>query len=123
MKGFSWNTMIPVIILIVILLAAYNMLKVFVFDKIRAVKWAKWVVLVITILLGALNAYAMNKFGETSWQYYICMGLFVIALFTFFDLLGFGKKRTDSKYNKKDDVVIRPKAKPNRVKDKSKNNQ
>ena len=123
MKGFSWNTMIPVIILIVILLAAYNMLKVFVFDKLRTVKWAKWVVLVITILLGALNGYAGNKFGETSWQYYICMGLFVIALFTFFDLLGFGRRSSSSKYNKKDDVVIRPKAKPNRVKNKDKDKE
>lgn len=121
MSGFSWSIMLPVIILVVIILGIYNVLKLFVFDKIRAVKWAKWVVLVITILLAALNGYLGNKFGQTSWQYYVCMGVFVIALFTFFDLIGFSRRRASSKYSKKDDVVIRPKAKPNRVKNKNNN--
>lgn len=117
----DWKRMIPSIILIIILLGAYNLLKVFVFDKIRPIKWIKWVVLVLAVLLGALNGYAANTFGELSWQYYVCMGLFFMALFAFFDLLGFGRKSKYSKGNKKDnDVVIRPKAKPNRVKNKNK---
>lgn len=117
----DWKTLIPTIILIIILLGAYNLLKMFVFDKIRPIKWIKWIALVIAVLLGGLNGYVSTKFGELSWQYYVCMGLFVIALFAFFDLLGFGKKSKYSKSTKKDDgVVIRPKAKPNRVKNRNK---
>lgn len=119
MSGFSWSIMLPVVILVVIIMGIYNVLKMFVFDKVRAVKWAKWVVLAIAILLGALNGYLGNKFGQTSWEYYVCMGVFVIALFTFFDLVGFNRRPASSKGSKKDDVVIRPKAKPNRVKNKN----
>lgn len=114
----DWKTILPSIILIVVLLGVYNLLKIYVFDKMRTIKWVKWIVLALAVLLGLLNTYVLAKFGESSWQYYLCIGLFVISIFAFFDFLGFGRKSQYSKNNKRDDIVIKPKAKPNRVKHK-----
>lgn len=115
----SLSKMLPSIILIVIILGIYNVLKIYVFEKLRAVKWAKWAVLALTVLLAVLNGYIASKFGQSSWQYYFCMGLFVMGFFSFLDLLGFGRRSGKSTYNKKDDITIKPKAKPNRVKNKN----
>jgi hypothetical protein len=60
---------------------------------------------------------------------YVIPGAFVILFLWFMDLMGFMKNRNVSKTNttssngkkdKKNDVVMRPKAKPNRVKNNKK---
>lgn len=116
----------------VVTLVVYNVLKVYVLDK---VKINKWIVLAVAVVLFVgpmvlwpdMPGYVSN---------YIIPGVVVIFLLWFMDLLGFMKGRkffnrkptsngsssTSSKKDKKNDVVIRPKAKPNRVKNNINNN-
>ncbi|MDF2502693.1 MULTISPECIES: hypothetical protein [Clostridium] len=122
MNNISWSNTLPMVIVVIVIMLIYNVLRRFIFDKLRVVKWSKWVVLAIAILLGLLNGYIGNKFNPTSLPYYVCLGVFIISIFTFFDLMGWGRKSYAPKANKKDDIVIRPKAKPNRVKNRNKDN-
>lgn len=116
----------------VVTLVVYNVLKAYVLDK---VKINKWIVLAVAVVLFVgpmvlwpdMPGYVSN---------YIIPGVVVIFLLWFMDLLGFMKGRkffnrkptsngsssTSSKKDKKNDVVIRPKAKPNRVKNNINNN-
>jgi hypothetical protein len=112
-----------------IILVVYNLLKRYVLSK---VKINKWIVLVIAlvmliapnILAGTLKLDVQNNifwlYGPSS--------MFILLFLWFIDLSGWNNRRGSSstttsastfgKKDKKKDVVIRPKAKPNRVKNK-----
>jgi hypothetical protein len=116
-----------------IILVGYNLLKNFVLSKIK-VKINKWIVFVLAmvvlfipnVLVSVLHIDIQNNvlwiYGPSS--------IFIILFLWFLDLSGwnnrFGKTRNNtstatsphSKNSKKDNIVIRPKAKPNRVKNK-----
>jgi len=87
----------------------YNLIRKYFLSKIKV---NKWVVLSIAIL-GFLLASFFPMPGAWS---LIPSGIFVILLLWFFDLQGWGSAKNREKAAKRNDVVIRPKAKPNRVK-------
>jgi len=111
----------------VIVLVLYNVLKAYVLFKVKVNKWivlAAAVVLFIApiIIWPNMPTYVSN---------YIVPGIFVVLFLWFMDLSGFMRNRnisksktnvttTSAKKDKKKDVVIRPKAKPNRVKNNQK---
>lgn len=107
---------IQIIIASIILIVGYNLLSKYLFSKIKI---NKWVVLVIGVVvyfippiftsLGAkLNIYVSYSFSI----------VFAIILLWFFDLMGWTRNKALYKAKKKDEVIIKPKAKPNRVKNK-----
>ena len=118
-------TILSIVAFSVIVLVIYNVLKAYVLFKVKVNKWivlAAAVVLFIApiIIWPNMPTYVSN---------YIVPGIFVVLFLWFMDLSGFMRKRniskpnsktnvttTSAKKDKKKNVVIRPKAKPNRVK-------
>ncbi len=105
----------------IIVLVIYNVLKIYVLSKIKIGKWvvlgAALVLFIIPMMLWPTMPLFVSR--------YVIPGITVVLFLWFMDLSGFLKKRNVSNTNtssnisrkdKKDDIVIRPKAKPNRVK-------
>jgi amino acid transporter len=107
----AWLLVVLQIILFsIILLVIYSFLKKYLFSKIKV---NKWVILILAILTFAAPyaLYALNIKTSSKIINYVQMPLFVFLFLWYFDLLGIGHPKTE-----KHDVVIKPKAKPNRVK-------
>ena len=116
-----------------IVLVVYNVLKSKVLHKVTVNKWIILVAAMVLFIFPVLIWPNMPKAISN----YVIPAVFVILFLWFLDLSGFMKKRNLSKANskttskpnivrasvkkdKKKDVVIRPKAKPNRVKNNEK---
>lgn len=93
----------------VVVLAIFNLLKIFVLSKISINKWiVLGIAIVVFILPIALRI-------QTTIASTVSSGLFVILLLWFMEIhQGTAKKKQENK------VTIRPKAKPNRVKNMNK---
>ena len=104
----------------IIVLVIYNVLKAYVLNK---VKISKWLVLGLALVCFVIPMFLWPTM-PTYVSRYVIPGITVVLFLWFMDLSGFLKKRnvsknttsSISKKDKKDDIVIRPKAKPNRVK-------
>jgi len=105
----------------IVVLLIYNGLKIYVLNKVKINKWIVLVTSLILFMAPMLIWPHMPKYVAN----YIVPGIFVVLFLWFMDLSGFMKKRNTTRNNyinignkkdKKDDIVIRPKAKPNRVK-------
>jgi hypothetical protein len=90
-----------------LILIIYNLLRIFVLSKLNVNKWIVLAAAVLVFFLPALTGINMN----TTIAALIQSGLFVILFLWFMDLSGFNNRRS-----KKKEVVIKPKAKPNRIK-------
>jgi len=101
----------------IVVIIIYNLASKYVLSKIKI---NKWILLTISVLVFILSSvYPLPGI----WSF-LPSGIFVILLLWFFDLQGWGarnrmEKRMEKKYAKKNDVIIKPKAKPNRVKNKN----
>ena len=110
----------------IVVLVVYNVLKIYVLHKIKINKWIVLVAALVFFMVPMLIWPTMPTYLAN----YILPGIFVILFLWFMDLSGFmkksdisrskGYKMTSSKKDKKDDIVIRSKAKPNRVKNNKK---
>ncbi|MGH4118449.1 hypothetical protein [Clostridium sp.] len=105
----------------IIMLVIYNVLKAYVLPKIKVNKWIVLAVAIVVFIVPMLMLPNMHVVVRT----YVIPGIVVILLLWFMDLSGFIKKpnvsktnytTTSNKKDKKKDIVMRPKAKPNRVK-------
>ena len=125
-------TVLSIVAFSIVVLVLYQVLKVYVLSKININKWIVLVVAMVVFVVPMLIWPNMPRFVSN----YVIPGAFVFLFLWFMDLSGFMKSRNTSKTNttstytkkdKKKDVVIKPKAKPNRVKNniviKSKDNQ
>ena len=107
---------LEVIVFAIIILTVYNVLKKYVLSKVKA---NKWVILVIVLLVFTFpyTFYVVTKKQlTTAIINYVQMPVFVIFFLWFMDLIGFGATRNVNRKDDKDNIVIKPKAKPNRVK-------
>jgi hypothetical protein len=98
-------------------LILYQFIKPFIFDKLRVNKWIILIIALIEFLVPSLIWPTMPKVFVN----YIIPGIFVLLFLWFMDLSGFIKKAkpistTYDKRSKKNNIIIKPKAKPNRVK-------
>lgn len=97
-----------------IMLVTYNLLKIFVFSQMKInVKVNKWFVLAASIgvfIISIVTAPFVNPIFN-----YVFSGLFMLLFLLFLDLSGFNSRKTKTKSK---DITIKPKAKPNRVKNK-----
>ena len=114
-------TILSIVAFSVVVLVIYNVLKAYVLYNIKINKWIVLISAVTIFMVPMIIWPNMPKYVNN----YIIPGIFVILFLWFMDLSGFMKNkntpktnstRTTSKKDKKNDVVIRPKAKPNRVK-------
>jgi hypothetical protein len=118
-------TILSIVAFSIIVLVLYNVLKSYVLYNINISKWIVLLSAVTIFIVPMLIWPNMPRFIAN----YIIPGIFVVLFLWFMDLSGFMKKRNISKTNststytkkdKKNDVVIRPKAKPNRIKNNQK---
>jgi hypothetical protein len=104
------------LLLVVVVLIAYNFLKIYLFDKIKINKWVVLAMAIIVFLLP--NFFLSDASMLNNWWQYIYSGVFVILFMWFMDLAGLNKRmqsRTTVSNNGKNSV-IRTKAKPTRLK-------
>lgn len=105
-----WKMVLSVFLFSVIALIIYNVLKIYVLSKVKVNKWI--------ILVAALVVFFVPAFFPLNINPYVLMftqsTIFVILFLWFIDLLTLSKKQKQNKIN------IRPKAKPNRVKNMNK---
>jgi hypothetical protein len=96
------------------ILVVYNLLRVHVLSKIKVSRWivltAGLVVFIVPIFISAVMRVKLNP----TLLNYVQMPLFVFFFLWYMDLMGVGASR-NLKSNK-NDIKIKPKAKPNRVK-------
>lgn len=115
-----------ILIYAIVIYTVYSLLRKFVLNKIK-IKINRWIVLVIALVVFIVPPIIFPNMPVIIANYGVS-GVVVILFLWFMDLSGFMKK-SESKAvkasyskpinrpkNKKDDIVIRPKAKPNRVK-------
>ncbi|MGH4052411.1 MAG: hypothetical protein ACREVX_13965 [Clostridium sp.] len=109
----------------IVVIVIYNVLKTYVLFKIKI---SKWLVLGLAFVFFVIPMMVWRNMPLYASRYVI-PGIFVVLFLWFMDLSGFLRKKNYSKTNttsstskkdKKDDIVIRPKAKPNRVKNNKK---
>ena len=131
------KSILSIVAFSVVVLVVYNLLKSYVLHKVNVNKWIILVAAMVLFIVPVLIWPNMPKAIAN----YVIPAAFVILFLWFLDLSGFMKKRNLSKANskttskttskpnivranvkkdKKKDVVIRPKAKPNRVKNNEK---
>jgi hypothetical protein len=112
----------------VIVLVVYTALKRYVLAKIKINKWIVFAVAVVVLILPNIlvSALKLNIQNSIFWVYGPS-SVFIILFLWFVDLSGWNRRGKSStttsaatfgKKNNKKDVVMRPKAKPNRVKNK-----
>jgi hypothetical protein len=112
----------------VIVLGVYTALKRYVLAKIKISKWIVFAVAIVVLILPNIlvGALQLNIQNNLFWVYGPS-SIFIILFLWFVDLSGWNRRGKSSnttpvatfgKKNNKKDVVIRPKAKPNRVKNK-----
>lgn len=112
-----------IILFSIIVLGIYKLLYKFVLSKFKI---NKWIVLAIAAVEFVAPPFLFPNMPLIV-SNYVIPGIFVILILWFADLIGFMKRFEPKqeasyyKYNgkkKSDDIVIKPKAKPNRVKNK-----
>ena len=118
-------TILSIVALSIVTLIIYNVLKTYVLYKININKWILLVLSMVIFVVPMIIWPNMPKYVAN----YVIPAIVLILFLWFMDLAGFMKKAnvsksnsttTNTKKNKKDDIVIRPKAKPNRVKNNKK---
>ena len=110
---------IELIAIMIVVFVVYHYLKDKIISVLKSKIWYKWVMLGVVIILSALYLYAGSKFGAASLQSDVMIGIMIFAFLIVLDLFGWTKTYDKSKSkskDKKDDIIIREKAKPNRVK-------
>ncbi|ADL51343.1 hypothetical protein [Clostridium cellulovorans] len=102
------------ILLVVLVLMTHNLLKIFLLSKIKV---SKWIVLGATIVFLGMSIFAAVS-GDV-WLLYLGVFLTSNLALWFMDLKGWGGDKTlvqNDKSAKEEKIVIKSKAKPNRVK-------
>jgi CDP-diglyceride synthetase len=125
----AWLTnLLPMVIFAILVLVIYNLIKPYLLSKVKINKWVLLGIAILSLFLPNVIMAAANINPQNNqFLIWIPSGVFIIFFLWFMDISGFGAKRnrnnttTTTSYNNKNnkkDVVIRPKAKPNRVKNK-----
>lgn len=92
------------ILFALVVFAIFNLLKIFVLNKITINKWFVLIAAIIAFVLPIV--FNVKGYITTS----IFSAIFVILLLWFLDLMQYGTKKKEKK------IKIKPKAKPNRLK-------
>lgn len=117
-----WLTVIlQVLFFVVIFLVVYRQLKIHVLSKLHPNKWMILALAIISFFAPAVIAtYYKYNLNGTVWQY-VQSAVFIVFFLWYIDLRSGAVYSTDGRRNtnNKNNIVIKPKAKPNRVKEKT----
>ncbi|SMC26040.1 hypothetical protein SAMN02745134_02688 [Clostridium acidisoli DSM 12555] len=118
--GLTAVLILKVLVFAFIAIVIYNLLKKFVFSKFKPNLTVKIIATVISVILVVLSGYFSSRYSEQSWQYYIGTGIVILVILTTLDFWvgDKNKKNIKSSSSKNDSFKPKPKAKPNRVKNK-----
>ena len=100
-----------ILIFAVVAFALYSILRKTVLHKLKVNKWIVFTVMIVVFIVTALF---QPQLDDNVYLKYLTQGIFILLFLWFLDLSGF-TKRVDARA-KKNAMVIKPKAKPNRVK-------
>lgn len=125
----AWvRLLVQMILFAAVVLVVYNLLKRYVLTKIHVNKWVVFAVAMVVLLLPNIlvGVLKLNIQNNVFWVYGPS-SIFIVLFLWFVDLSGWNRRASAStntsgtgfgKKSNKKDVVIRPKAKPNRIKNK-----
>lgn len=110
---------LQIILLTVFVLIIFNVLKIFILPKVKINKWIVLALGFLTILIPVIIGSILKIDISGKFSGLLISSLSIIFFLWFIDLMGwtstpFFKKTKESKIESK--IVIRPKAKPNRIK-------
>ena len=115
----SWLTVVfQILFFVIIFLVVYNQLKIHVLSKIHPNKWIILAIALIAFFVPTMTAtYFKYNLNGTVWQY-VQSAVFIIFFLWFIDLRSGAIYKSSNRVttNRKNNIVIKPKAKPNRVK-------
>ncbi|MCY6371930.1 hypothetical protein [Clostridium ganghwense] len=103
-----FKAFLPMLLMVIIILIVYNVLKIYVLEKIKI---NKWIVLTIALVVLLVPSFVWPQIAKSFW-YYIQTAVFLILFLWFMDLAGLSRKSTP---NNGKDSMIRSKAKPSRL--------
>ena len=110
-----FSTILQIVAIILLSLVGRNVIRIFFYEKLSKVN--KWVFIVIGVILVALPI--ILKWHFKSFAFLLVMSLGIISLILFFDRLGILGDKLIAEEKEEEKKVIKPKAKPNRVKNMS----
>lgn len=115
----SWlNIALQVLVMTVLVVIFYRLLKSYVLCRIHPNKWIILALSIVAFFLPpVVSAYFKYNLNGTILQY-ISSAVFLILFLWFVDLRNVNVNKNSNKYSKDNDIKIRPKAKPNRVRNK-----
>lgn len=116
--GLTAILILKVLVFAFIAIVLYNILKRFIFSKFKPNLTVKIIATVISVILVILSGYFSSRYSEQSWQYYIGTGIVILVILTTLDFWVGDKNKKNIKSSKNDSFKPKPKAKPNRVKNK-----
>ncbi|NMM62878.1 hypothetical protein HBE96_09220 [Clostridium sp. P21] len=106
---------LQVLFIVVIFVVAYNQLKIHILSKFHPNKWIILAIAIIAFFVpNIIASYFKYNLGGSVWQY-VQSTIFIVFFLWFVDLRSGAIYRVPGKSAKGKDVVIKPKAKPNRV--------
>lgn len=124
------KTILELIAFAVIILIFYNVAKTLVLSKIKANKWIVLISAILVFILSSVIPVLLKLQLQGTIFQIIFAAIFIFLFLWYLDLAGFNKKYENNnntyswnKKNKKNDIVIKPKAKPNRVKNLNRDNK
>lgn len=122
--GITVGVVLKTLIFSLVAIIIYNLLKVFVISKIRAnwpIKIGSLIVTIALLIISTFMSTKYTKYKAGSSEYYIGMAIIFIVVFITVDFWA-GDKNKRVKGTAKIDTSMktRPKAKPNRVKNRKK---
>lgn len=103
-----FKAFVPMLIMIIVILAVYNVLKAYLLESIKI---NRWIVLAAGLAVTLVPALIWPEIQKTFW-YYIQTAISLILFLWFMDLSGWSKRAVS---NNEKNTVIRSKAKPNRI--------
>lgn len=111
------KVVLQILFFVIIFLVVYNQLKIRVLSKFHPNKWIILGLAVAAFFIPtAITAYFKYDINGTVWQY-VQSAVFIVLFLWFIDLRSGAIYNTNNRrtIKKKNDVIIKPKAKPNRV--------
>ena len=116
MKGQSWwSFLLQVVVIAFVVVVAYNIIKKYLLNKIKVNKWIVLGLALLALFIPVVLTFAGVNASAPIWQY-ITSAIFIIFIMWFLDLMGLGVNRARNNVSSKNTEFIKPKAKPNRVK-------
>ncbi|MBE6063287.1 MAG: hypothetical protein E7207_06990 [Clostridium butyricum] len=99
------------IIMLIVMIGAYSLCRMYLFNKVRINKWIPLVIAIVLFIVQILV-------GKVNQILNIGLSIFIVLFFLWFmDILQTGGPKKNEKK-----IIIKPKAKPNRIKNKKNDN-